>query len=78
MSAPIAETDLARPVGPIETLGAYAGLHLPSGQRFAIDVHAVLASGTLTSVVWSIEALTPGPGPVPACGLSWLATTRGG
>jgi hypothetical protein len=63
MSAPIAETDLARPVGPIETLARTPDFTLPSGQRFAIDVHAVLASGTLTSVVWSIEALARGPGP---------------
>jgi hypothetical protein len=63
LSAPIAETDLARPVGRTETLARTPDFTLPSGQRFAIDVHAVLASGTLTSLVWSVEALTRGPGP---------------
>jgi hypothetical protein len=35
------------------------------GQRFAIEIHAVLASGTLTSVAWTLEAVSRGPGPEP-------------
>jgi hypothetical protein len=42
-----------------------ADFTLPSGQRFAIEVITVLASGTTTSVVWSIEARSRGPGPAP-------------
>ena len=65
VSAPIAETDLARPVDAAAPLGRTADFSLPGGQRFAIEVEAVLASGTLTSVVWSLEARSRGPGPGP-------------
>ena len=65
IAAPIAETDLARPVEAPGPAARTADFTLPSGQRFAIEVSAVLASGRLTSVVWSLEALSPGPGPGP-------------
>lgn len=63
VSAPIAETDLARPVGLFETQARTPDFTQSNGQTFAIDVHTVLASGTMTSVVWTIEARTRGPGP---------------
>ena len=59
------ETDLARPVEAVEPNGRTVDFAQPSGQRFAIQVDAVLASGSLTSVVWSLEVLTRGPGPRP-------------
>ncbi|HLL62087.1 MAG TPA: hypothetical protein VK401_03505 [Propionibacteriaceae bacterium] len=65
IAAPIAETDLARPITPAAPLGRTADFRLPNGQGFAIEVEAVLASGTLTSVVWSLEARSRGPGPGP-------------
>ena len=65
VSNAIAETDLARPVETAEPSGRTADFTLPSGQRFAIEVDAVLASSSLTSVVWSLEVLTRGPGPGP-------------
>jgi hypothetical protein len=79
VAAPIAETDLARPVDAAAPLGRTADFALPSGQRFAIEVQAVLASGTLTSVVWSLEARSRGPGPDPGLqpeltGNAWRAT----
>jgi hypothetical protein len=48
-----------------EPRGRTPDFTLPSGQRFAIEVDTVLASGTLTSVVWTLEALSRGPGPGP-------------
>jgi len=65
VSAPIAETDLARPMEADPPLGRTADFTLSSGQRFAIEVEAVVASGTLTSVVWTLEARSRGPGPGP-------------
>ena len=65
MAAPIARTDLARPVEAPGPAARTADFTLPSGQRFAIEVITVLASGSTTSVVWSIEALSRGPGPAP-------------
>lgn len=65
VSAPIAETDLARPVEAAPPLGRTADFTLSSGQKFAIEVEAVLASASLTSVVWSLEARSRGPGPGP-------------
>jgi hypothetical protein len=65
VSAPIAETDLARPVEAAPALGRTADFTLSSGQKFAIEVEAVLASASLTSVVWSLEARSRGPGPGP-------------
>ena len=65
VAAPIAETDLARPAETSGPAARTADFTMPNGQRFAIEVNAVLASGRLTSVVWSLEALSPGPGPVP-------------
>jgi hypothetical protein len=65
VSAPIAETDLARPVEAAEPLARTAAFSQASGQQFAIEVDVVLASGTLTSVVWSLEARSRGPGPGP-------------
>ena len=61
----ITETNLARPVQTEAPGGRTADFGLPSGQRFAIEVDAVLASGTLTSVVWTLEVLSRGPGPEP-------------
>jgi hypothetical protein len=65
ISAPIAETDLARPVEAAEPLGRTADFTQTSGQRFAVEVNAVVASGSLTSVVWTLEARSRGPGPAP-------------
>jgi hypothetical protein len=65
VAAPIAKTDLARPVEPPGPAARTADFTLPSGQRFAIEVNTVLASGTTTSVVWSLEVLSQGPGPGP-------------
>lgn len=65
VAAPITRTDLARPAEAVEPLARTGEFTLPSGQRFAIEVDAVLASGTLTSVVWTLEARSPGPGPGP-------------
>ncbi len=58
-------TDLARPVEAAEPGARTADFALPGGQQFAIEVDAVLASGTLTSVVWTLEARSRGPGPEP-------------
>ena len=66
VSAPITETDLAAPVeSPPPPLGRTPQFRLPGGQLFAIEVDAVLAGGTLTSVVWTLESRSRGPGPPP-------------
>lgn len=65
VAAPIAETDLARPVEAVPPQARTPAFTLPSGQGFAIEVERVLASGTTTSVVWTLVALTRGPGPGP-------------
>lgn len=63
VAAPTTQTDLAAPVEwpvPVERTPEF---RLANGQLFAIEVIAVLASGTLTSVVWTLESRSPGPGP---------------
>jgi hypothetical protein len=65
VAAPIAATDLARPIEAAAPRGHTPYFRLPSGQEFAIAVDAVFASGTLTSVVWTLQAVSAGPGPGP-------------
>lgn len=65
LAVPIAESDLARPAEVTEPLGRTAELAGPRGQRFAIYANVVQGSGTLTSVGWTLQALTAGPGPEP-------------
>ena len=53
--------------GPAGRRAAAAGQHrgVPPTQRSvrsSIEVHAVLASGSFTSVVWTVRARSPGPG----------------
>jgi hypothetical protein len=75
VSAPINDSDLATPVEASPPLVRSEALRLPGGQRFAVEVGAVLASGTVTSVVWTLEALTAGAGPGP--GLQPALTRNG-
>jgi hypothetical protein len=65
ISAPITETDLARPVEVADPRARTPDFVLGGGQQFAIEVDAVVASGTMTSVAWTLEALSSGPGPDP-------------
>lgn len=75
VAAPITETDLAAPAESPPPLRRTPEFRLPNGQQYAIEVSAVLASGTLTSVAWTLESRSRGPGPPP--GLQ-PALTRGG
>ena len=66
VAAPITETDLAAPVeSPSPPLGRTPQFRVADGQLFAIEVDAVLAGGTLTSVAWTLESMSRGPGPPP-------------
>lgn len=65
VAAPISDADLAVPAELPPPLARTPEFRLPGGQRFVLEVGAVLASGTLTSVVWTLEAQSRGPGPPP-------------
>ena len=58
------ETDLARPAETQPPLASTEELSRPSGQTFVFEVDSVLASGSFTSVVWTIRAGSPGPGSI--------------
>lgn len=62
VSLALGETDLARPAPEAEPRGRSPQFRVPSGQEFVVEVETILASGTLTSVVWTLEARTRGPG----------------
>ena len=58
------ETDLARPAEARPPLASTEEFSRPSGQSFVFEVNSVLASGSFTSVVWTIHARSPGPGSI--------------
>ena len=57
-------TDLARPAGglPPYLAGPGFGYPGPDGQRIAVEPYRVVAGASATSLVWRVQALTPGPG----------------
>ena len=56
------QTDLARPDQKRPPLASTKEFSRPSGQWIMFEVNAVLASGSFTSLVWTIRARSPGPG----------------
>jgi hypothetical protein len=58
----ISETDLARPVEAQPPLASTEELSRPGGQSFVFEVDSVFASGSFTSVVWTVRARSPGRG----------------
>jgi hypothetical protein len=58
------ETDLARPAEAQPPLASTEEIRQPSGQSFVFEVDSVLASGSFTSVVWTVQARSPGPGSI--------------
>jgi hypothetical protein len=61
---PASDTDLARPAKAEAPLASTQEFKRPSGQSFVFEVNSVVASGTFTSVVWTIHALSSGPGSI--------------
>ena len=60
----VVETDLARPAELRPPLASTAEFRQPSGQSFMCHVESVVASGSFTSVVWTVRAHTQGPGSI--------------
>jgi hypothetical protein len=60
----VSKTDLARPEEKRPPLASTEEFSRPSGQWFRFEVNSVLASGSFTSVVWTIRARSPGPGSI--------------
>ena len=60
----VSEIDLARPAELQPPLASTEEFRRPSGQSFLFDVEAVVASGSFTSVVWTVQARSPGPGSI--------------
>jgi hypothetical protein len=58
------KTDLARPEEKPPPLASTQEFARPSGQWFVFEVDAVLASGSFTSVVWTVRARSSGPGSI--------------
>ena len=58
------ETDLARPEQKRPPLASTKEFSRPSGQWILYEVNTVLASGSFTSLVWTIRARSPGPGSI--------------
>jgi hypothetical protein len=64
VQTPASNTDLARPAKAQAPLASTQEFRRPSGQSFVFDVDSVVVSGTFTSVVWTIHALSSGPGSI--------------
>jgi hypothetical protein len=62
VSLALGGTDLARPAPAIEPRARSAPFRVASGQEFVVEVDAILAGASLTSVVWTLETRTRGPG----------------
>jgi hypothetical protein len=58
------KSDLARPADVPPPLASTEEFRRPSGQSFVFEVESVLASGTFTSVVWTVRAVSSGPGSI--------------
>ena len=59
-----AETDLARPPELRQRLASTEEFRRPSGQSFVFEVDAILASGSFSSLVWTVRAQSSGPGSI--------------
>jgi len=58
------EIDLARPAEERPPLASTVELIRPSGQSFVFEIDSILASGSFTSVVWTVRARSSGPGSI--------------